>query len=446
MVWVFAILNSVILHAQGHAHREKLDGIAAVVGGQIVLDSEVREVLYEMQSKGGGDKDNCDALDELMLNKLLIDEAKRDSTIRVDEKRMQRMARAKLDEMVRRTGTPKQEILDFYNKTEPELISSIAQIIQDGQLEYQERSTIVKDVGVSPQEVKAFCDSISKDNPPEVDEEAQLSRIVKYPIISESSRQKVIDALKRIKREVEREGPESFRTKAIIYSEDPESASDGGEYKNIKRGKFVREFEAVAFNMEAGQISEPFETGLGFHIIQLLKRHGEQIDLRHILIRVKPNPEELDRTAHYMDSIKGLIEQGAMTFADAARRFSDDSLTEFNGGRISNYKAELQRFSFSEMEPDMYLAVKDLKKGEISAPTYADFEGKKAYFLYEMDDRFPPHKLSYKLDFQRLKNKALLKKREEKILEWRKSKVPDTFIQISPVYKNCEKLRPWLTK
>ncbi len=451
VVWVFAILNGVGVQAQDRRHREKLDGIAAVVGGQIVLDSDVQQLQFEHEMQYKGSKDKCDALNDLMLQKLLLNQAKSDSAIKVNEESVQRQARERFNIIAEKNGVSKQQLLDFYNETEPEMISKIAQMIRDGQLMAQERNSILKDVDVSPQEVSAFCDSISKGTPPEVDEEAQLSRIVKYPIISEASKQKVIDTLKQIRREVLREGPARFRTKAIIYSEDPKSASKGGEYKNVKRGKFPKEFEAVAFNMEAGQLSEPFETELGFYIIQLLRRHGEQIDLRCILMRAKPNQEELNRTVHYMDSIKGLIQQGVVTFEDAARQFSDDALTKRNGGRMSNPNTQLRRLPFSDMDPDMYLAGKDLKKGEISAPTYADFEDKmgsvkKAYILYKMDDRFPPHKLNYALDFQRLKTRASAEKKEKKLLEWQKSKVPDTFIQISPAYQDCQKLKPWLAK
>lgn len=446
-LWLLLSLMVSLSHAQGSAKRKEVDGVAAVVGDQIVLNSDVQQLRYQLRSSGvSKDTSVCDALGNLMMKKLLIDRAKADTTIKVPEARITRAARMRLEAIVKQSGAPEQQILDFYNKTKSELIATISQVIREQQLTQEQTQKVLKGVDVSPQEVKDYYDAIPKATLPEVDEEAELSRIVKYPIISEASRQKVIDQLKAIRRDVQQQGPDSFRTKAIIYSEDPASASNGGEYKNVKRGQFVKEFEAVAFNMAEGTISEPFQTQFGFHIIQLLKRHGEQLDLRHILIKVKPTPEEMQHTIRYLDSIKGLIEQGSMSFEEAARRFSDDKDTRFNGGRITDPKTGLNRFSFSDMQPDMYLAVKDLQKAAIAAPSQGQFDGRKACFLYKMDERFPPHKLSYASDFQRLRKETLAKKKEKKLLDWRDANIPDTFIEVSKPYQHCQRLKPWLGK
>lgn len=445
-VWILATLIPVAARAQDTLQRQKLDGIAAVVGRQIVLDSDVQQLLYQARSSDAlGQANACDALGDLMMKKLLVNQAELDS-VQVDPARIERAARMRLDAMVKQSGVPERQILNFYNKTASELIVTIAHIFREQEFTQRETEKILKDVDVSPQEIKAYYDSIPKAELPEIDEEAELSSIVKYPLINQASKQEVIDQLKAIKREVEREGPDSFRAKAVIYSEDPGSASKGGEYKGVKRGKFVKEFEAVAFNMAEGQISEPFETKFGFHIIQLLKRRGEQLDLRHILIKVKPTREALDRTRHYLDSIKGPIQKGVMSFEEAARRFSDDPLTRRNGGRLSDPKTGLNRIPFSEMQADRYLAVKDLKKAALSDPSCGDFNGRKACFLYEMNDRFPPHKLNYAMDFQRLKSKALAREKVKKLSDWRKSKTPDTFIELSDSYKDCPKLQSWLQR
>ena len=259
-VWILATLIPVAARAQDTLQRQKLDGIAAVVGRQIVLDSDVQQLLYQARSSDApGQANACDALGDLMMKKLLVNQAELDS-VQVDPARIERAARMRLDAMVKQSGVPERQILNFYNKTASELIVTIAHIFREQEFTQRETEKILKDVDVSPQEIKAYYDSIPKAELPEIDEEAELSNIVKYPLISQASKQEVIDQLKAIKREVEREGPDSFRAKAVIYSEDPGSASKGGEYKGVKRGKFVKEFEAVAFNMAEGQISEPCTT------------------------------------------------------------------------------------------------------------------------------------------------------------------------------------------
>ena len=317
------------------AQKNSLDGIAAVVGNEIILYSDIDELYFQMQRQGISDKSKCYALGELMLSKLLVYQAKLDS-LEISDDEVSKAARQRLDGLIAQAGSLK-EILNFYDKSESELLTKIEDIIRDQFYIERMRYNIVGKVDVTPDEMRSYLASIPEDEIPELEEELELSHIIKYPIIEKSSKQKVIARLKEIKKEIK--AGADFKITAIINSEDPGSASNGGEYLGVKRGVFVKEFESVAFNMQEGDISDPFETEYGFHIVQLLKRRGEQLDLRHILITVKPTEKELKKTEQFLDSIVQEIKLEKITFADAAKSFSDDKYTKYNGGNLVDEKS-----------------------------------------------------------------------------------------------------------
>ena len=424
------------------AQKDRLDGVAAVVGNEIILYSDIDQFYFQMREQGLLGKTKCDALGELMFSKLLIHQAKLDSLAVTDEE-VSKMARQRLDGLVAQAGSL-EEILNFYNKSESELLTKIEDILKDQFYTQRMQQKLVSDVDVTPEEIRSYFASIPKNEIPELEEEIELSHIVKSLIIEKPSKQRVIDQLKQLKKEIE--AGASFRTKAIINSEDPGSASNGGEYLGVKRGVFVKEFEAVAFNMQEGEISDPFETESGFHIVQLLKRKGEQLDLRHILITVKPTDEELRKTEQFLDSVVQEIKLKKIIFADAAKLVSDDKYTKYNGGNLVDEKSGDGRFAINKMETDMYLAVNDLEKDSISAPIFSKFNKKDVYIVYKVRDRFKPHRLSFDTDFQRLKRVTENKKKSEVLEKWKKNVIQKTFVKINSDHSSCKALRIWKRK
>ena len=425
-----------------YAQKNRLDGVAAVVGNEIILYSDIDQLYFQMQEQAISGKTKCDALGELMFSKLLVHQAKLDSLV-VTKEEVRTMAQQRLDGLVARAGSL-EEILNFYNKSESELLTKIEDILRDQFFTQRMQQKLISDVDVTPAEIRSYFASIPENEIPELEEEVELSHIVKYPIIEQSSKQKVIDRLKELKKEIE--AGANFRTKAIINSEDPGSASNGGEYLGVKRGVFVKEFEAVAFNMQEGDISDPFETEFGFHIVELLKRKGEQLDLRHILITVKPTDKELEKTKQLLDSVIREIKLKKITFSDAARAISDDKYTKHNDGNLVDEKSGDGRFPINTMETDMYLAISDLLKDSISAPIFSKFKKKDAYFVYKVRNRFKPHRLNFNADFQRLKRATENKKKGDFLEKWKKKSVQKTFIKVNSNHSSCESLKVWKRK
>jgi peptidyl-prolyl cis-trans isomerase SurA len=208
-------------------------------------------------------------------------------------------------------------------------------LIRDQLTAQRMQMTVVEGIEVTPSEVREYYENLPQDSIPLINEEVELSQIVKYPEISKEAEQEVIDKLKSLKERIE--NGTSFSSMAILYSEDPGSNKKGGEYKAIQRGVFVKEFEAIAFNLKRGEISDPFKTEFGYHIVQLLEKRGEELDLRHILIKPKMTQENLQEAKNFLDSIAVAINKGDMTFEEAANKYSEDEQTKFNGGQMSNF-------------------------------------------------------------------------------------------------------------
>jgi peptidyl-prolyl cis-trans isomerase SurA len=270
-----------------------------------------------------------------------------------------------------------------------------------------------------------------------INEEVELSQIVKYPEVSKEAREEVVEKLKGLKERIE--NGTSFSSMAILYSEDPGSNKKGGEYKAIQRGVFVKEFEAVAFNLKRGEISDPFKTEFGYHIVQLLEKRGEELDLRHILIKPKLTQENLQEAKAYLDSVAASIEREEVTFEDAARRFSEDEQTKFNAGQISNFESGDNKFEVSQLDRGLFTLINSLEVGDISQPSfYQTQDQREAFRIVRVDQKYAPHKANLELDFTRIKGFALQAKQNRIVEEWKEEKLLETFVKVNEGYYPCE--------
>ena len=233
---------------------------------------------------------------------------------------------------------------------------------------------------------------------------------------------------------------------AIIYSEDPGSNKNGGEYKGIKRGQFVKEFEAVAFNMQKGEVSDPFKTEYGFHIVQLIQKRGEELDLRHILIKPKLEQEDLQEARVFLDSIQKAIATHQITWDEAAEKYSEDEMTKFNGGVLSNFETGDSKFELSEIDRFIFNAIKDLQPGEIAPPSfYRTGDQKEAFRLILLINRVEPHKANMNDDYQRIKGLALQNKQADEVQDWIDGKIEETYIKVNSNYfQDCTVNQRWL--
>ena len=273
----------------------------------------------------------------------------------------------------------------------------------------------------------------------------ELAQIVVKPQVSKEAEQKVIDQLKGFKKDVLQNGA-SFFSKAVLYSEDPGSRSSGGFYKMNRKTQFVKEFKDVAFSLQEGEISEPFKTEFGYHIIYLEKIRGQEVDLRHILISPKVSEEAMKAAKEKIELIRKRIVDKEITFEEAARTMSDQKETKNDGGVLTNPKTQDKRFELTKMDPSLYSVVANLKDGEVSYPTLDEEPTGKFYKIMTVKNKFEEHTADYSKDYTRLKEFALKEKQLKEIAKWTTEKIKETHIKINGEYRDCEFANNWLKK
>ena len=431
-----------LLPILGYAQDKKIDGVAAVIGNEVVLESDIQRDYMLAQQQGAEVPDQCSFVSNILVQKMVLTHAKQDTLVSVSNERTKARALSILEDFKSRGS--EEEILAVYGvRTMAELQNELEIIVNENQLIQAKRELIEDNTDASPEDVKNFFNQY-KDELPKINEEVELSHIVMYPVITPEHKQEIIDQLNGIKKEIQ-EGA-SFSTKAILYSEDPGSSNNGGLYQNIRRGTFVPEFDAVAFNLEEGEISDPVESKFGFHLIQLDKRLGQAIDVRHILIVPKPTDEEMRVANQLMDSIKTQISEGKMTFKEAALKYSEDKYTRYNGGKLTNPQSGENRFERSKLPMKQVYAIAGLESGQMAEPFETEFENRKALELLKLDLVVPAHKISLETDYTRVQNMAVQQKQQEKLFDWIEDQLADTFIKIHDDYQHCEFEFNWLKK
>ncbi|MFV0305323.1 MAG: peptidylprolyl isomerase [Moheibacter sp.] len=442
----FLVLLFSVISAHGFAQPKqsnsneqfKLDGVAAVVGDEIILDSDIERDYVQSKMQGANIENECEFLESILVDKLLVAKAKEDTLIVVTNDQVDSQVEERIQQFL--TQGSEKEILEYFGANSmAEFRQDLRGIMRDNTYAYKKQDLITREIDATPEEVRNFYEEY-KSELPDIPEEVSLDHIVIYPEISPENEQKVIDELAKYKKEIE-EGA-SFSTKAILYSNDPGSSSNGGLIQNVKRGQMVPEFDAVVFNLGEGEISDPFKTDFGYHIAMLEKRRGQELDIRHILIQLKPTQEEIIKTQQKLDSIVLQIDKGELTFKEAALKYSVDKYTKYNGGRLSNVAGE-DRMDKTKLEPKVLSAITSLKDGETSESFEDEFNRLPVIRVVKLQETIPAHKINYETDYARLKNMTIRTKKQDTILNWAKDQISDTFINIDNEYDNCTFRMNW---
>src|SRR5690554_465985 len=421
------------------SNQFKIDGVAAVVGDEIILNSDVERDYIQALAQGFEIENRCDFMENILVEKLLLTKAKEDTLINITNDQVDRQVDATVQRFLMQGS--EDEILTYFGfNTMPEFKQELRGIMRDQAYISEKQEMISRGLDATPEEVRLFYEQYHSELP-EIPEEVSLSHIVIYPEISEENEQKVIDALKMHKKDIE-EGS-SFATKAILYSDDPGSSSNGGLITNVKRGQMVPEFDAVVFNLQEGQISEPFKTDFGYHIAMLEKRRGQELDVRHILMQLKPTPEEIELSKRKLDSIMIEVEKGEMTFKEAAFQFSVDKYTKFNGGRMMDAQTGEDKIEKSRLPANLLAELSRLNDGDISTAFEDEFNRQKVIRVIKLEETIPAHKINMETDYARLKNLTISTKRQEKVMEYVEEQILDTFININDEYADCEFRLDW---
>lgn len=427
--------------------KKKIDGIIATVGDYIVLDSDIDKGFVEITAQGGSVNDitRCQMLGKLLEDKLYAHQAIQDSII-VSDAEVKSLMDDRLNYMLRQAGGDINKIVEFYKKGSVEEFKTyFADILKEQKLSAEMQKKIVDAVEITPEEVRNFFKKIPKEELPTFGAEMEVAQIVVEPKVSKEDEQKVIDRLNGIRKDV-LEGS-SFATKAVLYSQDPGSSSSGGFYKMTRKTPFVKEFKDVAFSLGEGEISEPFKTTFGFHIIMVDKIKGQEVELRHILISPTVSENALKEAKERITNIRNKIESKEVSFADAARTDSDEKETKANGGVLINPNTQDTRFELTKMDPTLYSQVSNLKDNEVSQPLLnTDDKGKKTYKLITVTNRIDSHTADYAQDYTKIKELALKEKQFTTIGKWFDTKIKDTYIKIIGEYRDCNFTNNWLKK
>ncbi|MGX7666944.1 peptidylprolyl isomerase [Flavobacterium pedocola] len=438
-----AFLNAA--YAQPNS-KKKLDGVVAVIGDYVVLDSDIDKTFVELQAQGmpTGSITRCEMIGKLMEDRLYAHQAIQDSIV-VTDSEVNEYMNNQIDDMVEQVGSI-EKVVKFYNKKNVEEFKTyFFDVIKMNKLASQMQRKIVDGVEVTPEEVRTFFKAIPKEDLPEFGAEMEVAQIVVKPAISQAEKQKAIDRLREIKKEV-LEGA-SFSTRAVIYSEDRASGASGGYIKVTKKAGLVKEFKETAFSLQEGEISEPFETEFGYHIIYLEKIRGQELDVRHILIAPKVTKEALAEAKTKIETIRKRIVDGEITFAEAAKQFSDEKETRNNGGVLMNPRTMETRFELTKMDPALYSQVSELKDKEVSLPLIdQEQNGSKHYKLITVTNRFDAHTADFATDYIKIKELALKEKQIKAIGKWTEEKIKETYIKINGEYKDCTFTNNWLKK
>ncbi|WP_439127451.1 peptidylprolyl isomerase [Polaribacter sp.] len=429
---------------QINAQRVKIDGVAVVVGKNIVLDSDIEKFKQEVElrSEGKITISNCEMLEELMQQKLLSHHAVIDSVTVSDTEVNSRVERS-VQFFTQQYGSLDKVIQAYGFNDLTDLKEELYNVQKENILVEKEQLKITEKVDVTPEEVRLYYNGLKeKGELPEFAAEIELAQLVMNAEPTPKENKKVIDKLNEIRQEV-LEGA-SFRLKAIINSKDPGVTQNGGKIMVTKEASLIKEFKEVSFSLEKGQISEPFKTVYGYHIILLHEIKGNTRIVSHILMQPEIPEARLKEIQLKVEEIKRDIEAGKLTFEEAVKKFSDDKQSKNNNGLILNPYTGESRFELTRMDPAMYARVNELKTGELSDVFYDESSGgEKMYKFILMREKTDTHKADLVDDYVKVQDLALKKKKEEIIEKWAKDKIKDTYIKISEDYKKCSFEKNW---
>lgn len=415
------------------------DKIVAVVGKTTVLYSDIEEQYLQYKAQGQKVK-KCEILEELLAQKLLVTYAAIDS-IEVSEGEVELELEQRMTYFINQIGS-EEKLVEYFNKSVLEIKADMRDMVREQLLMQRMQSEIVKNISITPKEVKEFYNNLEKDSIPLVDSEIELSQIVRYPTSNEEQvfdvRKKLLDLRQRIM------NGENFETLAVLYSEGP-SASRGGDIGWNGKAELDPAYTKAAFALKKGQVSKIVESSFGYHLILLEDKTQDRIKTKHILMKPKISYEEKQKVQNKLDSLVRVIRLDSVDFETAAMYVSQDDDSRLNGGLRVNPKTLNTKFHIDDFSSKEYYIIRNLEIGEISQPFEAvDDKGKVVYKVFKLQSRSEPHRANLKQDFDLLKNMAIADKRNKLVDEWIKSNIEKVYFRIEAPYSDCQfRIKSW---
>lgn len=426
------------------AQKVKIDAVGVVVGKNIVLDSDIEKFKLELENSSEGkiQISDCEMLEQLMLQKLLAHHAVVDSIV-VSDAEVNDQVERNIQFFSQEYGSI-EKVVEAYGFNDIEdLKKELFGIEKENSLIQKEQRQITENIDVTPEEIRIYYNGLKeKGELPEFPAEIQIAQLVLNADPTQEEVDRVINKLNQLKKDIE--GGSSIKMKAIINSMDPGVTDNGGRYSIDKNSQFIKEFKEAAFSLDVNQVSEPFKSKFGYHILQLHEIRGETRIASHILIQPDIPQEKLNETKEKLEKIKKDINDGVITFEEAVKKYSQDDDTRNNGGLIVNPYSGESTFDLTRMDPALYARVNNLQKSEMSDVFYDETrQGKKMYKVMIMKDRTNTHIADMVKDYVKVQNLALQKKKQETIAKWSREKIGDTYIKISEEFRKCTFDKNW---
>ena len=425
---------SMIINAQ------EIDKIIAIVGDEIVLRSEVENQYLQYISQGvtSNEELRCEILEDLMTQKLLIFSCKQDS-ISVTKEEIEQEVETRVNYYVDQIGSI-EKVEQYFEKDIYQIKKVLSELVEDQFLIQRMQSSITKDVKITPFDVNEFYEKMDKSELPLIEDRYKLSQIIVKPKMSEDQINKLTDRLNAFRKRVL--NGEDFKVLAALYSDDPGSANNGGEIGFVSRGTFVPEFEKVAFRLKKGEVSEIVKTNFGYHIIQLIERRGDQVNVRHILLKPKYSSTSLQNARLRIDSIYNKIKNNEISFSQAIKSYSDDD-TKNNNGLLINPSNGSSTYTIAELGSSIKYLIEGLNEDDFTKPVKVESNEGSIYRILNVVEKISSHTANLDLDYDFFQTQALNFKKQEKLDEWIEKRIKNTYVELKEIDKNCKSSYKW---
>jgi peptidyl-prolyl cis-trans isomerase SurA len=420
-----------------------VDKIIAVVGSKVILQSDLENQYLQYINQGYDVKEDmrCFVFEELLYQTLLTNQAELDS-VKITDAQVESELQRRLRYFINQIGSEK-KLEEYYKKSIAEIKNEFRELVKEQLIVQSMQAKITEGIKISPAEVKEFYNSIPSDSLPLVSSEVEVAQIVSYATVPRELKELALEKINSLRERILK--GENFSTLAVLYSEDPVSAKKGGELGYVSKADLVPEFSAAAFKLKGNEVSEVVESEYGYHIIQLIDRKGNQINVRHILVKPGTSPDEILNAKERLVKVReDILTHDTLTFTLAAQLYSDDKTTKNNGGIIINPASSTPQFEIEQLEPSVFFVIDKMKAGEISQPVpFQTPDGRDGYRLLLLKIRTEPHRANLKEDYARIQNFALSEKQNKIINKWIADKIKVTHINVNKDYSHCEFTNPW---
>ncbi len=420
-----------------------IDKVIAVIGSNVILKSDLESQIVSMRAQGVLIDDNarCELLEELLFQKLLLHQASIDS-VTVSESEVEGEIDRRMNYFIAQIGSEK-KLEQYYKKSILEIKEEFRTIVKEQMVSQRMQGQITSSVKVTPKEVKTYFNELNKDSVPLIESEVEYAQILINSHENEAEKQEAKDKINGFRERII--GGEDFSTLAILYSEDEGSAKNGGELGFLGRAELVPEFSVIAFKLKNEAVSDVIETEFGYHIMQLIERRGQKVNVRHILVKVKIGAEQIEKAKVLADSIYNLLETDTLTFEQLAEKYSDDDKTKKSRGLVVNSQTGTSLFDIDQVNPQVFYTIDKMSPGEIYKPVPAQSQdGKKGYRIIKLITKTAPHKAAFDTDYAKIQNAALASKQSDETKKWILGKINQTYIKLDESYNTCKFQNTWV--